>query len=192
MIFGYARVSTKDQSCDVQVEKLKAYGCEEVFTEKVSGAKDDREQLTRMMEKLRTGDTVVVVRLDRLGRRMIKLVELINLFKDKGISFVSLDNSLDTTNPFGMLLFNICAAFAEMERTLIQERVKAGLESARAKGRKGGRTHTVTPEKLKRLQGLKNSGEFSVSQICEMVGVSRSVYYRAIQQGRSTNLKLVA
>jgi DNA invertase Pin-like site-specific DNA recombinase len=189
MIFGYARVSTKDQSLEVQIEKLKHYGCEEIYTEMVSGAKDNRPELNRLLDKLRPGDTVVVVRLDRLGRRMMKLVELMTFFKEKGIGFVALDNSLDTTTPFGMLLFNICAAFAEMERELIRERVKAGLDNARSKGRKGGRIHTLTPDKFKKLIRLRATQQFSVRQMCEMVGITRSVYYRAFASESSTNTK---
>jgi DNA invertase Pin-like site-specific DNA recombinase len=180
MKFGYARVSKYEQSLDVQIQKLKEAGCDEIFQEKVSGANDDRPQLNRLMEKLRAGDVVCVVRLDRLGRRMAKLIELINDFKDKKIEFVSLENNIDTTSPMGMLLFSMCAAFSEMERMLIRERVKAGMEAAHAKGRKGGRPKVMTPEKLELLKSLKSSGEFSVSQICKLVGITRSVYYREI------------
>jgi DNA invertase Pin-like site-specific DNA recombinase len=180
MKFGYARVSKNDQSLDVQVQKLTDAGCEEIFKEKVSGAKDDRTELNRMMDKLRKGDAVCVVRLDRLGRRMMKLIELINSFKEKGISFISLENNIDTTTPLGMVLFNMCAAFSEMERELIRERVKAGLDAAHKKGRKGGRPKALTPQKLEILLSLKKSEEFSVSQICKIAGVTRSVYYRAI------------
>lgn len=180
MKFGYARVSKNDQSLDVQVQKLKEAGCEEIFMEKSSGAKDERPELHRMIEKLRKGDIVYVVRLDRLGRRMMKLVELIDGFKKKGIEFVSLENNIDTTTPMGMILFNMCAAFSEMERELIRERVKAGLEIAQKKGRKGGRPKALTPKKHEMILSLKKAGEFSVTQICKMVGVSRSVYYRAV------------
>lgn len=182
MKFGYARVSKNEQSLDIQIKKLKDAGCDEVFKEKVSGAKDDRSQLKLMLSKLRKGDIVCVVRLDRLGRRMIKLVEMILEFKSKGIEFVALENHLDTTTPIGMLLFNICAAFSEMERELIRERVKAGVEAAKAKGRKGGRPKALTKEKEDKLRRLKNSGEFSVAQICDMVDISRSVYYREISR----------
>lgn len=182
MKFGYARVSKNDQSLDIQIQKLKNAGCDEIFMEKVSGAKDDRTELTRLMEKLRKGDSVCVVRLDRLGRRMMKLVELINGFKEKGVEFISLENNIDTATPLGMVLFSMCAAFSEMERELIRERVKAGLDAAHKKGRRGGRPKALTPEKLETLLSLKKSEEFSVSQICKMAGVTRSVYYRAITE----------
>lgn len=180
MKFGYARVSKTEQCLEVQIQKLKAAGCDEIFMEKASGAKNDRKELLRMQDKLRKGDIVCVVRLDRLGRRMMKLIELINEFKEKGIEFESLENSLNTATPMGMLLFNMCAAFSEMERELIRERVIAGLEMARQKGRIGGRPKSVTPEKLVTLLSLKRSGEFPVTKICEMVGITRSVYYRAV------------
>lgn len=182
MKFGYARVSKNDQSLEIQIQKLKDTGCEEIFMEKASGAKDDRTELSRLIEKLRRGDIVCVVRLDRLGRRMMKLVELINGFKEKGIEFISLENNIDTTTPLGMVLFNMCAAFSEMERELIRERVKAGLDAAYKKGRKGGRPKALTPTKLETLLSLKKSGEFSVGQICKMAGITRSVYYRAIAE----------
>jgi len=180
MKFGYARVSKNEQSLDIQVEKLQQAGCEEIFQEKVSGSKNDRSQLNLLLNKLRAGDIVYVVRLDRLGRRMSKLVELINDFKARDIEFVSLENNIDTTNPMGMLLFTMCAAFAEMERILITERVKAGLTAAHKKGRRGGRPKSLTPEKLKKLKFLIKSNDFSVTEMCAMTGITRSVYYRAI------------
>ena len=183
MKFGYARVSKNDQSLDIQIQKLKQSGCDEIFQEKVSGAKDSRPQLKLLLDKLRKGDAVCVVRLDRLGRRMTKLIELINDFKAKGVEFISLENSIDTTNPMGMLLFSMCAAFAEMERTLITERVKAGLYAAHKKGRKGGRPKALTADKRKTLKSLVKANDLSVTKICNIVGISRSVYYRAVTSG---------
>ncbi len=183
MKFGYARVSKNDQSLEIQVQKLIQAGCDEIFKKKISGAKDDRVQLNLLMSRLRKGDTICVVRLDRLGRRMTKLIELINDFKAKGVEFISLENNIDTTSPMGMLLFSMCAAFSEMERELIKERVKAGLDAAYSKGRKGGRPKALTTDKLKTLKSLMQSEEFSVTKICIMVGISRSVYYRAIAAG---------
>jgi DNA invertase Pin-like site-specific DNA recombinase len=180
MKFGYARVSKNDQSLDIQIQKLTTAGCDEIFKEKISGAKDKREQLNLMISKLRKGDIVCVVRLDRLGRRMLKLIELINEFKGKGVGFVSLENDIDTGNPIGMLLFNVCAAFSEMEQQLIKERVKAGLEAAHKKGRKGGRPKIMTPEKIEKIKSFKKSDEFSVTAICKMLQISRTSFYRAI------------
>ncbi len=180
MRFGYARVSKNDQSLDVQVQKLKLAGCDEIYMEKVSGVKEERKELKRLMERLRKGDTVCVVRLDRLGRRMLKLVEMINEFKEKNINFISLENNIDTTTTLGMVLFSMCAAFSEMERELICERIKAGLDSARGKGRTGGRPKALTFEKEKMLRALYHSNSMSVKQICNAVGITRSVYYRAV------------
>lgn len=180
MKFGYARVSKNEQSLEIQVQKLTLAGCDEIFKEKASGAKDERTQLNLLLGKLRKGDIVCVVRLDRLGRRMMKLVELINNFKDKGVEFISLENNIDTTTPIGMLLFSMCAAFSETERELIKERVKAGLEAAHSKGRKGGRPKALTSDKLKKLKTFSKSKEFSVTEICSMLKISRSVYYRTI------------
>lgn len=182
MKFGYARVSKNDQSLDIQIQKLKSVGCDEIFQEKVSGVKEDRKELNLLINKLRPGDTVCVVRLDRLGRRMLKLVTLINEFKEKQVNFVALENNIDTTTPLGMVLFSMCAAFSEMERALIIERVKAGVEAAHAKGRKGGRPRALTPAKKELLSSFCANDAFSVTQICEMVGITRSVYYRAIKQ----------
>jgi DNA invertase Pin-like site-specific DNA recombinase len=180
MKFGYARVSKNEQNLDIQLQKLQQAGCDEIFQEKISGSKNDRSQLNSLLNKLRAGDIVYVVRLDRLGRRMSKLVELINDFQERDIEFISLENNIDTTNPMGMLLFTMCAAFAEMERILITERVKAGLEAAHKKGRKGGRPKSLTPEKLKQLKFLIKSNDFSVTEMCTMTGITRSVYYRAV------------
>ena len=180
MIFGYARVSKNEQSLDIQLEKLKNYDCDEIYQEKISGIREDRSELNKLLERLRKGDKIVVQRLDRLGRRMSKLIDLINNFKEKEIEFVALENNIGTTNPMGMLLFSICAAFSEMERNLITERVKAGLDAAHKKGRKGGRPKSVTKDKLKTLKSLLKNNDFSVSKKCKMVGISRSVYYRTI------------
>lgn len=182
MKFGYARVSKNDQNLDIQLQKLQAAGCDEIFMEKVSGAKDERKELNRLLDKLRKGDTVYVVRLDRLGRRMMKLVEMINGFKEQGINFISLENHIDTTTPIGMVLFSMCAAFSEMERELIRERVRTGVEAAHKKGRKGGRPKALTPEKFDNLKSLKEADNLSVKTICKLIGITRSVYYRAIKE----------
>lgn len=183
MKFGYARVSKNDQSLDIQIKKLTEAGCDEIFQEKTSGTKENRIQLKLLLSKLRKGDSICVVRLDRLGRRMGRLIEMINSFKADGIEFISLENNIDTTTPMGMLLFSMCAAFSEMEQTLISERVKEGLYAAHAQGRKGGRPKSLTAEKLKKLKSLVKSKEFSVTEICKMVEISRSVYYRAVTNG---------
>lgn len=183
MKFGYARVSKNEQNLDVQIQKLNEAGCDEIFQEKISGAKDERPQLNALIGKLRKGDTLCVVRLDRLGRRMMRLVELINDFKAKEIEFIALENNLDTSSPIGMLLFNICAAFSEMERELIRERVKAGLDSAKHQGRTGGRPKALTNDQAETIRALRQAGKMSVKKICETMKISRSVFYRCVNQG---------
>ena len=181
MKFGYARVSKGDQNLENQVKKLEEANCDEIFQEKVSGAKDDRPELDKLMNKLRKGDTVCVVRFDRLGRRMIKLVELIKEFQSRGVEFVSLQDNVDTTTPIGMLLFNICAAFSEMERELIKERVLAGLEIAKSNGKIGGRPTVLTKAKQEMIEALKSSDKLSVTQICKTVDIGRTTYYNYIK-----------
>lgn len=192
MRFGYARVSKNEQHLEIQLQKLTAAGCEEIFQEKVSGAKDERPQLNILIGKLRKGDALCVVRLDRLGRRMMKLVELINDFKTKGIEFISLENNLDTSTHMGMLLFNICAAFSEMERELIRERVKAGVDAAKQQGRKGGRPKKLTEDDASTIIALRQAGKMSVKKICETMKVSRSVFYRCINQEVNNDNKSAA
>lgn len=178
MKFGYARVSTQEQSLKIQVNKLLEAGCDEVYQEKASGAKDDRKVLLELIRQLRRGDTVCVVRIDRLGRRMIQLATMINDFKEKGIHFIALENNIDTTTPMGMLLFSMCAAFSEMERELICERVRVGVKAAQAKGAKFGRHPVLTPRKKQMLDSCLLNPMLSVPQICEMVGISKTTYYR--------------
>ena len=182
MKFGYARVSTQEQSLDVQIKKLKDFGCDEIYSEKISGNSSLRPELEKLLSRLRKGDTLCVVRLDRLGRRMIQLIEFINDFKEKGIEFVSLDNHIDTSTPMGMLLFNICAAFSQMERELIKERVNAGLASAREKGNHGGRPTVLSPDKRQLLETLHLAGNMSSTQIYKTVGISRATYFREIKK----------
>jgi len=180
MKFGYARVSKKDQNLENQIKKLASIGCEEIFYEKISGAKDDRPQLKIMLNKLRKGDVVYVVKLDRLGRRMLKLIELINDFKKKGIELISLENNIDTTNSIGMLLFNICAAFSEMERELIKERIIAGIDNSKKNGVRGGRPKSITNKKRSKLLSLIRSKNMSIRDICNTIQISKSTYYREI------------
>lgn len=179
MKYGYARVSKNEQSLEIQIQKLKTAGCDKIFMEKISGINDERPQLKNLMKKLHKGDTVCVVRLDRLGRRMIRLVELINNFRENEIEFISLENNIDTSTPMGMLLFSMCAAFSEMERELIRDRVKAGIESARKKGKRIGRPQSITNKKASMLNKLQ--GTLPVSKICTILGISRSVYYRYLR-----------
>ena len=175
---GYARVSTADQNAALQLDALKADGCVKVFTDQASGTLDRRPQLDRMLDQLRPGDTVVVWRLDRLGRSLRNLITLIEDFKAKGVGFRSLTESLDTTTAGGKLIFSIFAALAEFEHALIVERTNAGLAAARARGRKGGRPTVMTPDKIKVARQMYDSRDHTVEAIAATLGVSRKTVYR--------------
>ncbi len=174
---GYARVSTDDQSLDLQIDALKEAGCIKIFEDKASGAKIDRSGLQHVMEYLREGDVLVVWRLDRLGRSLKHLVQLVEELRERGIGFQSITEGFDTTTPNGKLIFSIFAALAEFERNLIRERVQAGLKAARARGRSGGRAKKLNEGDLKKLKKLYASKAFSVPEICSQFQISKSTLY---------------
>ncbi|HDR7706679.1 TPA: recombinase family protein [Bacillus thuringiensis] len=181
MIFGYARVSTKKQSLDMQLDELKRYGCEEIITEKESGAKKDRKELHLLLSKLRKDDTLVVYKLDRLGRTMHQLVNLLQEFNEKGIHFVSIKDGIDTSTTMGRFLFHIFGAMAEMEREVINERVISGVAAAKARGREGGRKKAHTPQQIQGMMEMLASGKTKV-EVCEMFDVARATLYRYIKE----------
>ncbi len=178
MRIGYARVSTADQNLSLQKDALDAAGCERVFTDMVSGAREERPGLTAAFEACRPGDTLVVWKLDRLGRSLSHLVETVRDLGAKGVGFTSLQEQLDTTTAGGKLIFHIFAALAEFERDLIRERTNAGLAAARARGRQGGRPKGVDQKKQQAALALKHEARHSVREICEIVGISRNTYYK--------------
>lgn len=180
MKIGYARVSTQDQNLDMQTDALKSAGCEKVYMEHASGKSVARPELEKLMAHVRKGDTIVVWKLDRLGRSLKDLLQIINTFKDQGVGFVSLNDPIDTTTAQGMLVFNIFASLAEFEREIIRERTMAGLASARARGRKGGRPKGLSKEAQKTAMAcetLYKSGELTIKEMCEQLGVSKSTFY---------------
>ncbi len=181
MIFGYARVSTDDQHLDLQLDALKAGGCEKIFSEKQSGAKTDRAELGRLLEQLRPGDTLVVWKLDRLGRSLQHLVETINKLDAQGIVFRSLQESIDTGSATGKLIFHIFASLAEFERGLIRERTNAGLAAARARGRLGGKKKGLSKPadiKASAAKTLYQDGN-TINMIMAQLGIkSRQTLYR--------------
>jgi DNA invertase Pin-like site-specific DNA recombinase len=184
MFVGYARVSTDDQNLTLQEDALKKVGCERIFKDKMSGTKSERPGLKEALDFLRDGEDVLVVwRLDRLGRSLKDLIELVNQLEQRKIGFKSLQDPVDTTSSGGMLVFHIFGALAEFERNLIRERTKAGLEAARARGKKGGRPKVLNDEKTRRLYQLYDdanpdgSKKYTIKEICEMLGVSRSTLY---------------
>ncbi|KXY75860.1 recombinase family protein [Bacillus sp. FSL W7-1294] len=181
MVFGYARVSTKKQSLDMQLDELKRYGCEEIITEKESGAKKDRKELQLLLSKLRKDDTLVVYKLDRLGRTMHQLVNLLQEFNEKGIHFVSIRDGIDTSTTMGRFLFHIFGAMAEMEREVINERVISGVAAAKARGREGGRKKAHTPQQIQGMMEMLATGKTKV-EVCEMFDVARATLYRYIRE----------
>jgi DNA invertase Pin-like site-specific DNA recombinase len=180
MLIGYGRVSKEDQNLDAQKDELKAAGCGKIYTDKISGAVDDRTGLDDLLSFARPGDVLVVCRLDRLGRTLKKLILLIEELSVKGIGFKSLRESIDTTTPGGRLVFHVFGALAEFERALISDRTKAGLVAAKARGRCGGRPRLMDKNKIQQAKALINEKKFSVPEICRSLGVSRGTFYRSL------------
>lgn len=182
MLVGYARVSTPTQSLDLQIKALKEAGCDKIFTDIASGAKAARPGLKDAEMVLREGDALVVWKLDRLGRSIQHLIESINNLKEKGIGFLSLQEAIDTQTSGGKLVFHIFSALAEFERDLIRERTNAGLEAARARGKKGGRPKAmVQPKRIKLLKQMHADPSYSIGDICKTFDISRSTCYRYLK-----------
>ena len=187
MLIGYARVSTQDQTLDLQKDALEKIGCSKIFTDMASGAKPERPGLTEALAYVREGDTLVVWRLDRLGRTLKHLIETVIGLSEKHIGFQSLTESIDTTTSNGRLIFNIFASLAEFERDLIRERTKAGLAAARARGRKGGRPKAQTLNSQKKVamaQSLYDDKTNTIDEICQTLHISRATLYRHIDTGK--------
>ena len=181
-LLGYAWVSTTDQDPALQLDALEAAGCVKIFTDKTSGTLDRRPQLDRLLDQLRPGDTVVVWRLDRLGRSLRHLITLSEDLADRKVGLRSLQESIDTATANGRLFFHLMTSLAQFERDLISERTKAGLVAARARGRKGGRPPVMTPQKVKVARQMYASREHTVEEIAQTVGVSRKTVYRHLQE----------
>lgn len=184
-LIGYARVSTLDQNPDLQLDALRSAGCEPIFTDQASGSLAARPGLTRCLEHLRPGDTLVVWKLDRLGRSLKHLVDTVSDLKERGIGFRSLQDAIDTTTASGRLVFHVFCAIAEFERDLNHDRTRAGLEAARARGRIGGRPKKLNPKKLATARKLKASGEMTMQEIADALSVSRGTLYRYLSEDAS-------
>ncbi|MFP7756222.1 recombinase family protein [Thermodesulfobacteriota bacterium B35] len=182
MKIGYARVSTLEQHPELQIDALKQAGCEKIFEDKASGAKTDRPGLDAALEYARPGDCLVVWRLDRFGRSLKHLIEVVEGLEDRDIGFVSLQEGFDTTTSGGKLIFQIFGALAEFERNLIRERTMAGLAAARARGRRGGRKDKLTPDQVVTLQRMAESRHHTVAEICRVMGISKPTYYRYLKE----------
>jgi DNA invertase Pin-like site-specific DNA recombinase len=181
-LIGYVRVSTGDQDLNMQMDELKAAGCAQLYTDKASGTKNERPGLDKCLSTLQSGDTLVVWRLDRLGRSMQHLVSVITDLKKRNVGFKSLrDGAIDTTTASGELVFNIFAALAQFERELIRERTRAGLTAARARGRMGGR-RPVSPldPKVRMAKRMHKDPSLSIDEICSTLSISRATFYRYI------------
>lgn len=176
-IFGYARVSTEQQNLDRQLDALNKYGVDIIFNEKMTGTKRNRPELSKMLDRLTEGDTVVVESLSRLGRSTKDLIELVDLFERKKVHFVSLKEQIDTSSPTGKFLFTLMSAISQFERDVIAERTKEGLRSARARGRLGGRPKTDVTSINKAIK-LYNTRQYSIKEIEELTGVKKSTLYR--------------
>ena len=180
MLLGYARVSTEDQTARLQLDALEAAGCERTFSERASGAAAERPVLAELLSHSRNGDTLVVWRLDRLGRSLPHLIETVQKMESRGVGLRSLTEGIDTTTSNGRLVFHLFGALAQFERELVRERTMAGLAAARARGRKGGRPPKLSAEKLRVAQRLLKDPESTVSEVARTLGVHRSTLHKAL------------
>ncbi len=185
MLIGYARVSTLDQNPALQIDALKSAGCERIFPEKASGVQRDRPALKAALAYLRSGDTLVVWKLDRLARSMRQLIETVEDLQARGIELRSLTESIDTATPGGRLVFHIFGALAEFERAVIRERTTAGLQAARERGKKGGRPRTLGPKALAAAKAMLADPEIRVEDVATHLKVSPATLYRHFPGGRS-------
>ena len=182
MLIGYARVSTQDQTLNLQKDALEKAGCTKIFTDIASGSKQDRKGLEEALSHIREGDTLVVWRLDRLGRSITHLIQTVSSLAERGVGFKSLTENIDTTTSGGKLIFHIFGALAEFERDIIRERTTAGLQAARARGRKGGRPKTLTGKKTAMLRALYADKSNSINDICKTLNISRTTLFRYMKE----------
>lgn len=187
MIIGYARVSTQDQSLDLQTDALKAAGCEEVLSEKITGKQRERAELQNCLRMLRKGDVLVVWKLDRLARSLKDLVELITKLESKQVGFRSITEAIDTTTAGGKLVFHIFGALAEFEHNLIRERTLAGLAAARARGRKGGRKPSMSPLDIQKAAAMLLDPQITKTGVAKHFRVSRVTLNNSLIRGKIAN-----
>ena len=179
---GYARVSTYEQSLDSQIDRLKQAQCQRIYCDKISGSKADRPELDRLRESLRSGDTLVVWRLDRLGRSLRDLIGWVEWLNERGVTLHSLNEQIDTSHHTGKLVFHLFAALAEFERDLIRERTLAGLAAARARGRLGGRKAKLNASDIRGLKAMHKDHSISIGEICERFSISKTTLYRCLRK----------
>lgn len=192
MKIGYARVSTLDQNLDLQRDALESAGCERVIVDTISGATAARPGLEKVKEQLRAGDTLVVWRLDRLGRSLRDLISWVSYLEENKVALQSLHEAIDTSTPTGKLTFHLFGALAEFERNLIRERTQAGLAAARARGRKGGRRPVLNPDKRELAVRLYNERKTPIAKICSMMGISKPTLYAYVREANGVAEKAIA
>lgn len=185
MFIGYARVSTEDQHLYMQEDALKSAGCEKIYSDIASGVKTARPGLNRALSHLRKGDTLVVWKLDRLGRSLTHLIETVKELSDKGIGFKCLQENIDTTTSGGQLIFHIFGALAQFERELIKERTQAGLKAARVRGRLGGRPSLLNKYQIKKLTAHYNKGDLAINEICKLFNITKPTLYRYLKENNN-------
>ena len=183
MKLGYARVSTDAQETHLQIDALRAAGCERNYQEKASGARGERPELARMLDNARKGDVVIVWKLDRLGRSLLQLIETVNLLNERGVQLRSLtENVIDTTTPSGKLIFGVFGLMAEFERDMLRQRTNAGLLAARKRGRIGGRPKSIDAAGLKKARAMLASGDYTKSEVAAELAVSRHTLWRELMR----------
>ncbi|ADC52360.1 resolvase (plasmid) [Alkalihalophilus pseudofirmus OF4] len=180
-VFGYARVSTQDQILDLQIDVLEKAGAAVIYKEKITGTRKERPELEQLLKAISKGDSVVVYKLDRISRSTKHLIELVETFEEKEVNFISIQDNIDTSTAMGRFFFRTMASIAELERDIISERTKSGLQSARMRGRNGGRP-SKDPKLVERALKLHSSKQYSIKEITDMTGVSKSVLYRALEK----------
>jgi DNA invertase Pin-like site-specific DNA recombinase len=180
-VYGYVRVSTRQQELTRQLDLLEKYNCNEILTEKMTGTKSDRPELNRLKDKVRPGDSIVVESFSRLGRSTKDLIDLVNYFEEANVKIISIKENFDTSTPQGKLMMTVFQAFSQFERDLIVERTKEGLKSARVRGRQGGRPK-VNAREITKAVNLYKTGQYSVNEIVEMTGISRATLYRYVKE----------
>lgn len=184
MKYGYARISTKDQSLNMQIDALKKAGCHKIFSEVAKGAKADRAEWLKLLNEVSEGDTLIVWKFDRMGRSLHHLIKVVNDLLKQKVGIVSLNDPIDTTNIQGMLMFNIFASLAEFEKDLIRERTMAGLKSARSRGKMGGRPKGLSDEAKRKAciaEALYNQKELTTEEIAKQLSISRTTLYEYLK-----------
>jgi DNA invertase Pin-like site-specific DNA recombinase len=189
MLIGYARVSTLEQNIDLQIDALKRAGCERIYEDHMSGAKAERPGLRQALDQLRAGDTLVVWRLDRLGRSLKDLITRAEQLKEMQVGLTSLQEAIDTSTSGGQLIFHMFGALAEFERNLLRERTMAGLAAARARGRLGGRRPKLNAKQRAHALTLYNSKTHTVAEICELMKITRQTLYNYINAEAEAKMK---